>query len=162
MQKGTDIITMKDMGKDRKVTITCTERQLAMLEMICDRYARLIQGQLDISLQEVCEEAWAKRHKTEEHPHGIGSPEWYDMRQNLEERLKEMEKDYWGLDGGSYNGIGYDDYVDTIWDMHLVMRHARYLAMPKEEQERMRCTVMAYKAMRVGNQPLIEVRYEED
>lgn len=148
------------MAKDRKVTITCTEKQLTMLEMVCDRYARLIQGQLENSLQEVCEEAWRRRNKTEEHPHGIGSPEWYDMRHNLESRLKEMEKDYWGLSGGRYNGIGYDDWADSLWDMHQVMRHARYLAMPKEDQEKLRATVMAYEAMRCGNEPLIEVKYE--
>lgn len=60
------------------------------------------------------------------------------------------------------NGIGYDDWADNLWDMHQVMRHARYLAMPKDKQETMRGTVMAYEAMRVGSEPLIEVKYEED
>lgn len=149
-------------NKERKVTITCTEKQLQMLSMICDRYSRLVQGQLNNSLQEVCEEAWEKRHKTEEHPHGIGSEEWYAMREKLEATLKEMEKEYWGLEGGRYNGIGYDDWADTLWDMHQVMRHARYLAMPEEERETMRGTVMAYEAMRVGSEPLITVEYKED
>lgn len=148
--------------KDRKVTITCTEKQLAMLEMVCDRYSRLVEGQLGLSLQEVCEEAWCKRHKTKEHPHGIGGPEWDEMRHNLEATLKQMEYDYWGLSGGRYNGIGYDDWADSLWDMHQVMRHARYLAMPPKEQEIMRGTVMAYEAMRVGSEPLIEVKYEEE
>lgn len=148
--------------EERKVTITCTEKQLTMLEMVCDRYSRLIEGQLENSLQDVCEEAWCRRNKTKEHPHGIGSPEWYEMRHNLEAGLKEMKKEYWGLSGGSYNGIGYDDWADNLWDMHQVMRHARYLAMPKDKQELLRGTVMAYEAMRVGSEPLIEVKYEEE
>lgn len=147
--------------EERKVTITCTEKQLVMLEMVCDRYSRLIEGQLENSLQEVCEQAWCMRNKTEEHPHGVGSPEWYDMRRNLEARLKEMERDYWGLANGWFNGIGYDDWADSLWDMHQVMRHARYLNMPKDKQELMRGTVMAYEASRVGSLPLIEVKYEE-
>lgn len=80
--------------KDRKVTITCTEKQLAMLEMVCERYARLVEGQLGLSLQEVCEEAWCKRHKTKAHPHGICAPGWSEMRSKLAERLKEFEFDY--------------------------------------------------------------------
>lgn len=148
--------------KERKVTITCTEKQLKMLEMVCDRYARLVQGQLGLSLQEVCEEAWEKRNRTEKHPHGIGSPEWHAMRKELEARLKDMEWDYWGLAGGRYNGIGYDDWADCLYDMHQVMRHARYLAMPKGRQNELRGTVMAYEAMRAGSEPLVEVRYGED
>lgn len=146
----------------RKVIITCTEKQLTMLSMVCDRYARLIEGQLENSLQEVCEQAWERRNKSEEHPHGIGSEQWYEMRHNLEATLKEMEYDYWGLSGGSYNGIGYDDWADTLWDMHQVMRHARYLHLPPEEQKLLRITVDAYDATRVGSEPLIEVKYEED
>lgn len=46
--------------------------------------------------------------------------------------------------------------------MYQVMRHARYLAMPPKEQEIMRGTVMAYEATRVGSEPLIKVRYEEE
>ena len=148
--------------QDRKVTITCTEKQLSMLEMVCDRYARLIEGQLENSLQEVCEEAWCRRNKTEEHPHGAGSEEWYEMRHQLEERLKDMKWDYWGLTGGRYNGIGYDDWADTIWDMHQVMRHARYLAMPPKDQETMRRTVIACEATRVGTEPLIKVSYDTE
>lgn len=73
-----------------------------------------------------------------------------------------MEAEYWGLSGGSYYGIGYDDYADTLWDMHQVMRHARYLAMPPKEQEMMRGTVMAYEAMKVGSEPLIKVEIKEE
>ena len=84
------------------------------------------------------------------------------MRSKLEERLKEFEFDYWGLSGGRYNGIGYDGWADNLWDMYQVMRHARYLAMPKDKQETMRGTVMAYEAMRIGSEPLIKVKYEEE
>ena len=148
--------------QERKVTITCTEKQLAMLEMICDRYSRLVCGQLDLSLQEVCEVAWCKDHKTPEHPHAIGSNEWYTMRHELEATLKGMEAEYWGLSGGRYNGIGYDDWADTLWDMHQCMRYARYCAFPPDKQEEMRWTVMSDTPMRCGSEPLIEVKIEEE
>lgn len=141
----------------RKVIITCTEKQLTMLSMVCDRYARLIEGQLENSLQEVCEQAWERRNKSEG-----SNDDWYAMREHLESTLKEMEYDYWGLSGGSYNGIGYDDWADTLWDMHQVMRHARYLHLPAKEQDLLRITVDAHDAMRTGSEPLIEVKYEED
>ena len=146
---------------ERKVTITCTEKQLSMLEMVCDRYSRLVCGQLGLSLQDVCEEAWERRHKTEEHPHAIGSEEWYKMHEELEATLRKLEAKYWGLSGGSYYGIGYDDYADTLWDMHQVMRHARYLALPPKEQEAMRITVMADTPTRVGSEPLIKVEIKK-
>ncbi len=132
-----------------------------MLEMVCDRYSRLIQGQLENSLQDVCEQAWERCHKKEGDKYYKADQDWYEMRHNLEERLKEMKKEYWGLSGGRYNGIGYDGWADNLWDMHQVMRHARYLAMPPKEQETMRGTVMAYEAMRVGSEPLIKVEYED-
>lgn len=148
--------------KDRKVTITCTEKQLVMLEMVCERYTRLIEGQLGLSLQDICEDAWCRRNKTKEHPLGIGSEEWYNMRHELEERLKDMEWDYWGLAGGRYNGIGYDDWADSLWDMYQVMRYARWQNMPPKEKESMRITVMSNTPMRCGSLPLIEVKYEEE
>lgn len=146
----------------RKVTITCTEKQLAMLEMICDRYARLIQGQLELSLQDICEKAWERRHKTEANPHAIGSEEWYTMRHDLEALLEGMKERFWGLSGGSYNGLGYDDWADSLWDMHQVMRYARYCAMPKDKRDLMRYTVMSDSPMRFGSEPLVSIEYKAE
>lgn len=147
---------------EKKVTITCTERQLELLEMVCDRYSRLICGQLENSLQEVCEAAWERNHKTSEHTHAIGSEDWYTMRHNLEAILRGIKDQYWGLTGGSYNGVGYDKAADALFDMHQCMRHARYLNMPKERQESLRITVMADAPMRFGELPLIDVKYVKE
>lgn len=128
-----------------------------MLDMACECTARTIQGQLENSIQDFCEEAWAIRHKTEEHPHGVGGEEWYAMRHSLESLLAQIKKLCWGLDGGWYNGIGYDDTADVLWDMHKACEHARYLAMPPEKQESMRYTVMADSLVAWGKEPVMEV-----
>lgn len=145
-------------GKERIVTITCTEKQLSMLEFICERYSRLVMGQLDMSLQDICEEAWEKIHKDR----GINSSEWSEMREKLNEQLKSMEKDYWGLVGGEYNGIGYSDYADSIWDMYQVMRYARWNNMPEDKKEMMRITTMSNVPAQYGSLPLIQVNYKEN
>lgn len=147
---------------EKQYTITLTEHQLRILSNVCDRYSRLICGQLDLSLQEVCEEAWARDHKTEEHPHGIGSDEWYEMRRNLEEKLKEMEETYWGLKYGCYYGIGYDKTADMLWDMHKSMDYAVWDNMEPEKKEELRWTVMADGPMGLTDEPLIEVKLKKD
>lgn len=148
--------------KEKKVTITCTEEQLALLEMVCDRYSRLICGQLRLSFQDICEDAWEKYHEKQGYTNIIGSPEWWEMRAKLEERLKDFEWDYWKLAGGRCYGIGYDKNADALFDMYQCLRHARYLNMPKNEQESLRITVMADAPMRFGELPLIKVKYNED
>ena len=54
------------MGKnnEKQFTITLTERQLKLLAYACRVTDRLIIGQLDFSLQECCEAAFEKLHKT--------------------------------------------------------------------------------------------------
>lgn len=146
---------------NRKVTITCTEEQLALLETVCDRYSRIMCGQLRPSFQDICEEAWERDHKTAEFPFGISSPEWFEMRSELESRLKDIEWSNWGLSGGRYYGVGYNETADNIWDMYQVMRHARYLNMSPEGKESMRFTVMADEPMRYGEMPLISVEYNK-
>lgn len=147
---------------EKQYTITLTEYQLRILSNVCDRYSRLICGQLDLSLQEVCEEAWCRDHKTDEHPHGIGSNEWYEMRRNLEEKLKEMEETYWGLTGGRYYGIGYDKTADLLFDMRKAMEYALWDNMEPAEKERMRFTVMSDGPMGLTEHPLIEVKLKKE
>lgn len=144
---------------EKKVTITCTEKQLALLDMVCDRYSRLICGQLGYSLQDICEDAWEKYREKQGYTNIIGSPEWYEMRAKLEERLKDFKRDYWKLSGAIYYGVGYDKKADALFDMHQCMRYARYLNMPKDKQEHLRMTVMADAPMRFGELPLIDVKY---
>lgn len=147
------------MAEDRLVTITCTEKQAQILEQVCDAYSRMLCGQLRNSFQDICEMAWAQRNKTDEHPHGIGSKEWYEMREGLEKSLKDFEYKYWGLSDGRYNGVGYNEQSDILWDMHQSLRYARWCNMPKDKKEDLRCTVIANTPMAFGDEPLIDVEY---
>ena len=142
---------------EKRYTIELTEHQLRILDMVCDRYSRLIEGQLELSLQEVCEQAWEKLHKSMR-----CNDDWYAMRENLKKTLKEMEYTYWGLAGGRYNGIGYDKTADLLWEMHKSMEYAIWDNMDPESKESMRFTVMSDGPMALTGEPFITVKRKED
>lgn len=142
-----------------KYKIEVNEKQLRALSMVCDRYSRLICGQLDFSVQECCEEAWERRNKTPEHPHGIGSQGWYDMRREVERHLDELKLLCWDCDRIASYGVGYNEYADMLYDMHQVIRHQLWLDNP----DRSDITVDASSAMASGKEELIKVeRLEEN
>ena len=144
------------METEKKYIIELNEKQLQALSYVCDMYPRLIEGQLDISLQPVVEAAWEKAHPEWKDPEH--NEEWWAMREKLEGQLDEMRETYWGLTGGRYYGIHYDGYADMIWDMHQVIRHALWLERTEEQKERSRWMVDAFPASQVGDEPLIEVK----
>lgn len=137
--------------KEKTYIIECNEKQLRMINEMCDRMSRLICGQLDASVQEYCEDAWERDHKTVEHPHGIGGDEWHAMRKELESHLAAIKKLCWDKDYGIY----YDNNADILWEMHEVIRHQLWLDMP--EDKRTPCTVDASPAISISNEPLIKV-----
>lgn len=145
--------------EEKRYTIELGEKQLRALGYVCDMFPRLIEGQLDIALQPILEEAWEKVHK------GWRDEEkeaWWAMRDETEAALDEMRKKYWDLTGGRYNGIHYDDYADMIWDMYQVIRHALWLQLTEKQKEATRWTVDAFPASQVGNEKLITVEPKEE
>ena len=145
------------MAEEKKFVIELNERQLRALSHICDMYHRLIEGQLDIALQPVLEQAWEKHHPEWREDKGA----WYAMRAKAEAQMAELLEQYWSLIGGRYYGIHYDGYADMIWDMHQVMRHALWREQTAEQKERTRWTVDAYPASQIGEEPLIDVKTKE-
>lgn len=142
-----------------KYKIELNEKQLRALSMVCDRYSRLICGQLDLSVRECCEEAWERHNKTPEHPYGIGSKDWYGMREEVERHLDELKLLCWDCGRNTDYGVGYDEYADMLYDMHQVIRHQLWLDNP----DRSGITVDASSAMAFGEEELIKVeRLEEN
>lgn len=143
---------------EKKYTIELNETQLKTLEWVTELASRTICGQLDM-LQDIAEGAFERDHKSEQYPHAIGSPEWYAMRQELEEHLDRIRKMCWGCDKQTLYGIGYSDKSDMLWDMHQVLRKFRYdHIFTDEERKQMRFTVLGDDPMRTSDEPLIKVR----
>ncbi len=147
------------MADEKRYIIELGEKQLRALSYVCDMFPRLIEGQLDIALQPILEQAWERRHPEW---HEAEKDAWYDMREETEEALKGMREKYWGLTGGTYYGIHYDNYADMIWDMHQVIRHALWLGHTEAQKERTRWTVDAFPASQISDEPLITVKPKEE
>ena len=134
----------------KKFIIEVNEKQLHLINQAVEMRGRLICGQLCLGdLQDMCCEAYEKS--------GLGK--WSDIRDEAEKDMLMLQKKYWNLQhyGASY-GLGYDKTADILFDMHEVIDHAIYLSMPKEKQEQMKCTRMAYRPMAFGEEELIKVK----
>lgn len=138
---------------EQRYTIEVSKHQMQMLSMMCDRMSRLICGQLDNSVQEFVEEAWERRHKSKDNPHGMGKG-WYEMRHEVEILLTQLKKLGWGLDRFSDYGIHYDELADLLFEMHQVMRHQLWLDNPN----RLEFSVDGDTPMKLTDEPMITVK----
>ena len=138
---------------------------MILLERACEMQGRLIWGQLEHPLQEACEEAWHRKYAITHPPTPDGKPDmghstddFWGMRECVEKACQDLRALCWG----SGKGIGYDDVADILFDIYHVLRHQRYLELPKEEQELMRGTVMSHRAHHFGSEPLVSVSRKQD
>ena len=141
--------------------VTMTKRQVQLLSYACDRFSRLICGQ-DWSHQELMEAAWERRCKeaTGKMMDKEWDGGWSNMRSEAEEICKYIKKRFWGLESNAFYGIHYDQTADILWDINQVLRHQLWLDKPDEDK--LTITVDAYSAMRVGDEPLIEIKKIND
>ena len=121
-----------------------------MIEQATELQTRMICGQMWLGMvQDIFAEAWCKTH-----PGGKFS----EIRDELEEDMKMLQRKYFNLSPNASYGLGYDKYADTLWDIHKCCEHARFVAMPKERQEALRWCVMADTPMAFGEEELIKVK----
>lgn len=136
--------------------ITLNEYQLRILSAACDRYSRLICGQ-GMEYQDLFEAAWEKRCREstgkamDEHFDGG----WYAMREDAESIVSQIKARFWGMPYNAHYGIYYDNTADLLFEMHQVIRHQLWLDSP--EDKRSNITVDASEAMKLTDEPLIEV-----
>ena len=137
--------------------ITLTKRQVQLLSYACDQFSRLICGQ-DWSFQELMEAAWERRCKeaTGKMIDKEWEGGWGDMRFEAEDLCKYIKKRFWGLESNALYGIHYDLTADMLYDIHQVLRHQLWLDRPDEDKSTV--TVDASEAMRVGEEPLINIK----
>lgn len=145
----------KNKSDDNKLvyTLEITEGQAKALSHACDEFSRLICGQ-DWSYRRLFELAWEKRCK--EATGNLMDDEfdggWKSMRHYCDLLVKSLKSRFWGLEGCSMNGVGYDDEADILFDLHQVIRHQ--LWKDREESDKSRVTVDAFDATKFGSEPL--------
>jgi hypothetical protein len=115
-----------EKNNDKQFAITLSERQLRLLAYACRVTDRLIIGQLNFSLQECCEAAFEKLHKSDE-AGKIGSGSWNLMRFVVEQSIQTLRATCWGVEYGQNHGLGYDNSADILFDMQKVIEHALWL-----------------------------------
>ena len=84
---------------------------------------------------------------------------WSVMREEAESILKYIKKRFWGMGRNAHYGINYDKTADIIWDMHTVIRHELWKQKPEPKSH---WTVDAYEPSRIGEEPLIKIKTEDD
>lgn len=126
----------------KKYQIEVTERQLQLISYACEKVDRQIIGQLGISLENDCLDAWEREYKREKGIKGTLKSlpeEWYDVRDKVEKHIDELRQLCWNCDKFKSYGIYYDKTADTLFDLHRVFRHALWNERPADR--RSSCTV---------------------
>lgn len=137
--------------------IRVSKRQLELLSYACGQFSRLICGQ-DWAFQELMEEAWEKRCKEAVGGHGMDKEwdgGWYAMRHDAEAICKQIKKRFWGMEWNAMYGVGYDDTVDILFDLHQVIRKRLWYDRP--EHEKSYITVDSDTPMQFGSEPLAKI-----
>ena len=141
----------------KKYTIEVTREQLEGIAYACNITDRLILGQLSIPLQEVCLDAVEKRY--------AGNPSQW-MREKIiktsdvvDKHIKELQELCWGLKDGEYNGVGYDEYADMLFDIQKVIEYSLWLEI--SDGKKSHSTNDAFPPKQCGKEPLITIKSKE-
>ena len=147
----------KEVEKER-FAIIVNEHQYNTLMWAAEAMSRIICGQLNFTLRDICESAWERDHKSPEYPYGVCAPGWDEMRDQLEDKLEEVRKLCWNQNRGTLYGINYNETADELWDIYQVMRKWDFDNMKNDTQrENLRMTVLGDDPLHVSDQPLIKI-----
>ena len=139
---------------EKRFIIECTEKQLQMIDAATELQARFIYGQMWLGpVQDIFMDAFKK---------AFPNKRLQDIRDELEEDMKMLQKKYFNLHASASYGIGHDNYADNLWSIHKCCEHARWLSMPQEYREQTKWTVCAYPPMQCGDQPLMKVELKQE
>ena len=141
----------------KKYTIEVTKEQLEGIAYACEMADRLIIGQLELPLAEVCLDAWYKlcagNHST------WTKEKFRETSDIVRKHAKELQESCWGLKKGEYNGVGYDKYADMLFDIQKVIEH--YLWSEKPDDKKNPDTNDAFPPKQCGKEPLITIKSKE-
>ena len=141
----------------KKYTIELTKEQLEGIANACCMYDRLILGQLGLPLGEVCLDAWNKQYAGN-HPTWIRE-KFRETSDIVRKHIQELQELCWGLKKGEYNGVGYDEDADMLFDIQKVIEH--FLWSEKPDDKKNNSTNDAFPPKQCGKEPLITIKSKE-
>lgn len=140
VEKLSDIITIisngvSDKHDENEITLNFNKEQISRMNNICNNYCRFICGQTS-SISQWLSDIWSMHHH-------FNSEEYFKVRNVIETYVLILHKLCWNDSANAYNGVGYDDDSDCLYDMHQVFRHELWKI---SENDRSDYTVDAYPA----------------
>lgn len=146
-----NIISKSTNGETNEdiVEMQFDESQIRILNNICDTYSRFICGQT-FSIIDWLMDIWSVSHECE-------IEEYLNIKSSIETYVSILHNLCWNDSDNAYNGIGYDDDADGLYDMHQVFRYELWKL--QDEDKRSQYTVDAFSAMKVSERyDLIDVK----
>lgn len=130
---------------EKKYTIELTQKQLKLLQQATEFSARFICGQVNHSF-------WIHQARDKD----FYSPEWRKKANQVDEKMSEVKKLWWDIDGSGNNGLGYHKDSDILFDMYQVIRHQLW----KDDENLNKSTTsnQSYPASKHSTEPLIEIK----
>ncbi len=140
VEKLSDIITIISDGvsgkyDENEITLNFNKEQISRMNNICNNYCRFICGQTP-SVSQWLSDIWSMHHH-------FNSEEYFKVRNIIETYVLILHKLCWNDSAYAYNGVGYDDDSDCLYDMHQVFRHELWKI---SENNRSDYTVDSYPA----------------
>lgn len=115
-----DIITIisdgvSDKYDENEITLKFNKEQISRLNNICNNYCRFICGQT-FPISQWLSDIWSMHHH-------FNSEEYFKVRNIIDTYVLILHKLCWNESANAYDGVGYDDTSDCLYDMHQVFRH---------------------------------------
>lgn len=138
-------------SKDGKVIFYLTIKQIELLWHVCDSMCRVICGQSS-TIASILMEAWSNLHEY--------IPEEYcNVKSRIDVHCNILHKLCFNFADNCYNGIGYDEDSDCLFDMCQVFRHVVWESKPEEKRTQYTTDAFpAHKTSKIYN--LINVNKE--
>lgn len=134
-----------------KYKIELTEVQLRLISYVCEKFARLIIGQLDNAIKDELEDAILKHRYN-----GKFSDNFWVVRDTIKEKLDDLHTLCWNQSVNASYGAGYSEKSDTLIDINEVIRHE--LWKNDKDEDKPKYTNDAFSAFHWNKkEPLIKI-----
>lgn len=134
----------------KKYRIELTEKQVKLLSYVCDRFSRVIIGQLKAGIENELEEALL-RHRF----NGEMTDDYWREREKIGETLDFLHTFCYNQATNQSYGIRYSEDSDILIDIHQVLRHQLWL--DDEDENKSTATVSSSSAHQWAKEPLIKI-----
>lgn len=113
-------------NEEEEVQFYLTIKQMEFLWHVCDTMCRVICGQSS-TIASILMEAWSNLHQYD-------TEEYCNVRSRINVHCNILHKLCFNFADNCYNGIGYDDDSDCLFDMCQVFRHVVWETKPEDKR----------------------------